>query len=117
MTLSEKDALFLQSHGIEKEEIEKQIACLSGELPVPAVLRAAKLDDGIFYYNDKEIDEFVGIWNAYLNRAKRDISHFIPASGQSNRFLRDLKKFLYSDSNLPRTTFLSTCVVLPSLAN
>lgn len=105
MTLSEKDALFLQSHGIEKEEIERQIACLSGELPTPAVLRAAKLDDGILYFNDKEIDEYIGIWNAYLNRAKRDVSHFIPASGESNRFLRDLKKFLSSDSNQPRTNF------------
>ena len=105
MTLSEKDVAFLQSNGIEKEAVEKQIACLKASLPVPALLRSAKLDDGILYCNDKETEAYVGIWNAYLNRAKRDISHFTPASGESNRFLRDLKKFLNSDSNFPRTNF------------
>jgi hypothetical protein len=85
--------------------IEKQVAFLSGSLSVPALLRPAKLDDGILCYNEKEVDSYVGIWNAYLNRAKRDISHFVPASGQSNRFLRDLKKFLDSDVSLPRTNF------------
>ncbi len=105
MTLSEKDVAFLQSNGIEKEAVEKQITCLKASLPVPALLRSAKLDDGILYCNDKETEAYVGIWNAYLNRAKRDISHFTPASGESNRFLRDLKKFLNSDSNFPRTNF------------
>lgn len=105
MTLSEKDVAFLRSNGIEKEAVEKQIACLKASLPVPALLRSAKLDDGILYCNDKETEAYVGIWNAYLNRAKRDISHFTPASGESNRFLRDLKKFLNSDSNFPRTNF------------
>lgn len=105
MTLSEKDVAFLQSKGIEKEVIEKQVTSLLGSSPMPALLRPVKLDDGILYFNDKEIDSYVGVWNAYLNRAKRDVTHFVPASGESNRFLRDLKKFLDSDVNHPRTNF------------
>ena len=98
MTLSEKDVAFLQSNGIEKEAVEKQVACLKALLPVPSLLRSAKLDDGILYCNDKEIETLVGVWNAYMNRAKRDVSHFIPASGESNRFMRDLKRFLESEN-------------------
>ncbi len=105
MTLSEKDVAFLQSKGIEKEVIEKQVTSLLGSSPMPALLRPVKLDDGILYFNDKETDSYVGVWNAYLNRAKRDVTHFVPASGESNRFLRDLKKFLDSDVNHPRTNF------------
>lgn len=105
MTLSEKDAAFLQSKGIEKEEIERQIARLSAEITPPNLLRAAKLDDGILFLNEKEVDAYVGVWNAYLNRAKREITHFIPASGESNRFLRDLKVFLQSDRTQPKTNF------------
>ncbi len=105
MNLSEKDVAFLQSNGIEKEAIEKQIACLLDTPSAPDLLRPAKLDDGILCFNDKEIESYVGIWNAYLHRAKRDISHFTPASGQSNRFLRDLKSFLHADVNHPRTNF------------
>lgn len=105
MNLSADDLELLRSKGIDLEEVKQQVAMLKQGAPQPDMLRAAAVGDGIKVVDEKKIEEYVAIWNAYLARAKRDITHFIPASGESNRFLRDLKTFLEADYDVPQTNF------------
>ncbi len=105
MTLSDKDLELLRLKGIDSEVIEHQIELLSNPAPVPSLVRTASLGDGILLLDEKEIDAYVAVWDAYLHRAKRDVTHFIPASGHANRFFRDLYIFLRADRKEPQTNF------------
>lgn len=105
MNLSADDLELLRSKGIDCEDVNKQIALLSTGVPQPQLLRAVSVGDGIKLIEEKKIAEYVAIWDAYLSRAKREVTHFIPASGESNRFLRDLKAFLDADYDTPQTNF------------
>lgn len=105
MTFSTQDLEQIRQKGIDIEVVESQIKRLSQNPPVPKLLRTATLSDGILLFDEKEIDAYVAIWDAYLHRAKRDVTHFVPASGHANRFFRDLYQFLRSDNSEPKTNF------------
>lgn len=105
MNLSANDLELLRSKGIDSEDVTKQVALLSVGAPEPQIARVVAVGDGILLFDDKKIDEYVAIWDAYLARAKREVTHFIPASGQGNRFFRDLRQFLEADYDAPQTNF------------
>jgi hypothetical protein len=105
MNLSTNDLDLLRSKGIDSEDVKEQIEKLSADAPLPQQMRAVAVGNGILLFDDKKIDEYVAVWDAYLARAKREVTHFIPASGQSNRFFRDLIAFLEADYDAPQTNF------------
>lgn len=105
MTLSTQDLEQIRQKGIDIEDIEMQIEQLSQQPPVPNLVKTATLGDGVLVFDEKEVDAYVTMWDAYLQRAKRDITHFVPASGHANRFFRDLFHFLRSDRKEPKTNF------------
>lgn len=105
MNLSSNDLDLLRSKGIDSEDVKGQIQLLENDPPLPNMMRTVSVGNGILLFDDKKIDEYVAVWDAYLNRAKREITHFIPASGKSNRFFRDLLSFLDADYDVPQTNF------------
>lgn len=103
-TLSDTDLQCIAAHGIDKQQAQKQQQIAINGVEEPDVLRTAALEDGITGLDKAAQDNYVKIWDAYLEKGNT-VSHFIPASGKANRFFRDLYAFLNSDNPKPQTNF------------
>lgn len=102
--LSKEDVSYLQSVGIDAETAENQIDALRGDAPVSAMVRTASLEDGIELFTKAEEDAYVEVWKDFIDKG-RTITHFIPASGQAERFFKELYAFLKASRITPQTNF------------
>ncbi|MFN8258789.1 MAG: DUF4301 family protein [Bacteroidales bacterium] len=89
MNLTEKDLKQMQSKGISREKIERQLHYLNNGFPYLDVKRPATIKDGIVKLSDPEIEKLISLYKKSVGGLK--IIKFVPASGAATRMF----KFLY----------------------
>lgn len=101
---SKEDLEVLKSRGVDEDVLKEQMNALDGRLSAPELIRTASLNDGIQLYGKVDEDAYIDAWNTFLGKGK-SVYHFIPASGEADRFLRELFAFLNAPYITPRTNF------------
>ncbi len=86
--LLEKDLSLINSKGISKQQIEQQIERFITGFPILNIDRPATLRDGIKVLTDKQLFEYIKIYNKSSRKLKR--VKFIPASGAATRMFQHL---------------------------
>lgn len=103
--LSNEDIECLQEHGVSPTVVVRNLSLIKGGVDQPEIVRTANVDDGILAFSDSDVNRYVDSWSAFLSKGKSIVSHFIPASGNANRFFRDLYAFLNASYDAPQTNF------------
>lgn len=101
---SKEDLEELNAKGISEDMLKEQMNAFDGKFSAPDVIRTASVEDGIQLYNKVDEDAYEDAWAAFLGKGK-SIYHFIPSSGEADRFLRELFAFLKAPYITPRTNF------------
>lgn len=101
---SKEDLEELKSRGVNEDMIKEQMNAFDGKFSRPDVVRTASLEDGIQLYSKVDEDAYIDAWDAFIGKGK-SVYHFIPASGEADRFLRELFSFLKAPYVTPRTNF------------
>lgn len=90
--LSEQDLNLLQKRGVTKTRIETQLNQFKNGFPNLKIARPAVGRDGVRQLTDKQLNEFVKIYDKTSKRIKR--VKFVPASGAATRMFKHLYEFL-----------------------
>ncbi len=85
----------LTAHGIGVEKAEKQLQMFQTGFPELNIEAPASVGNGILCPSEEEIEQYVKVWQAYLDEGHR-ILKFVPASGAASRMFKDL--FAYMDN-------------------
>lgn len=101
---SREDLETLKSRGVDEDMLREQIDALGGKFSSPNLIKTASLGDGIQLYGKIDEDAYIDAWNNFLCKG-RAVYHFIPASGEADRLLRELFAFLKAPYITPRTNF------------
>lgn len=89
---TEKNLQQIESHGLSKEEINRQLLIFKNGIPYANVVEAAAADNGIQILSEMEQQEFAALFE---NRKKHlDLLKFVPASGAATRMFKFLHRFL-----------------------
>lgn len=104
MKLKEDDLRILKEKGISPERLEKQLSVLNENSFMQDLLRPASLNDGIALVSDGDKATYISLWEDYLRKEKK-VEHFIPASGSTDRFFRELVLFRDQGKKEPTTVF------------
>ncbi|NMH86986.1 DUF4301 family protein [Flavivirga algicola] len=89
---TEKDIKQIQKKGITVNQVDAQVARIKNGMSYSNLVTAATIGKGIEYYSDKEIKEFIELYESkqsYLSTLK-----FVPASGAATRMFKFLFQFL-----------------------
>lgn len=90
--LSERDKHQLKEKNLTPEDIDRQIEIFRKGFPFIKLDRPAIINDGIFAFSEKRIDELV---NYYQKQHQAyDIIKFVPASGAASRMFKNLYAFM-----------------------
>lgn len=92
INLSERDLQQLKEKNIDKEKIDVQVMNFKKGFPYIKLVRPATINDGIFKFSEKEIEELVGYYEDSIKNF--DIIKFVPASGAASRMFKDLYAFM-----------------------
>ncbi|MEP3838220.1 MAG: DUF4301 family protein [Algibacter sp.] len=97
---SDQDIKQLNSKGITVNQVVAQISRLKNGMTFSNLVAAANIGKGIESYDDNEIQEYINLYEAKLN--KLSIVKFVPASGAATRMFKFLFQFLnnFESSNL-----------------
>lgn len=90
--LSEKDLEQLESKGITKEIVQKQIETFKEGIPFVRLEKAAVVDDGILKFLEDEQTRLVRYFEE--NSGSLSLVKFVPASGAASRMFKALFNFL-----------------------
>lgn len=101
MLFSNKDLQQIKSHGLNADNIYQQIENFNRGFPFVDIVKPAVSGDGVVLCTDKEIEDFIQIYDAYAKTHK--IVKFVPASGAATRMFKDLFDFA-SSGNMNATT-------------
>lgn len=85
----------LTAHGIGVEKAEKQLQMFQTGFPELNIEAPASVGNGILCPSEEEIEQYVKVWQTYLDEGHR-ILKFVPASGAASRMFKDL--FAYMDN-------------------
>jgi hypothetical protein len=93
--LSDNDLEFIKQHGISQKQIEDQLSRFKKGYPNLNIIKPAGNRDGIKKLSDKQLDQFVRIYNKAPRRLKR--LKFVPASGAASRMFKSLYKIVQNN--------------------
>lgn len=102
--LKQTDEAILQKRGISTQQIEEQLRAFATGFPYLEIRSAAEPGKGIVQATERETDQLLQTWDAYL-QTNADILKFVPASGAASRMFKDLFEFLESENNEPSNAF------------
>ncbi len=91
-TLTEPDLRQLESHGISREEAERQLALLASPPPAPKLVRPCKVGDGIRSLEPERQDLLAERYEEA--RAAGRAMKLVPASGAATRMFRSLSPWV-----------------------
>ena len=94
------DQLLLDKKGISSNKIQEQLLSFAKGFPFLTIVSPVEPGNGILCLGDKRVDEYLGVWNDYL-QSNASILKFVPASGAASRMFKDLFEFLDGKSNEP----------------
>lgn len=102
--ISKADQLLLSKKGISAEQVAEQLKTFKTGFPFLKIEDAATIGKGILNPSEKEIEEYLAVWDNYCV-AGNAILKFVPASGAASRMFKDLFSFLSAEYNVPTTDF------------
>ena len=91
MLFSDKDLQQIKSHDLDTDNIQQQIKNFEQGFPFVDIVKPAISGDGVVLCDDKDIEKFTQIYDAYAKTHK--IVKFVPASGAATRMFKDLFDF------------------------
>lgn len=92
--LSDQDLKQLETHGINKAIVEKQIKNFQEGFPFLDIVKAATINDGILQINNHLADEYIREYEQAAPHYK--VMKFVPASGAASRMFKALFAFVES---------------------
>jgi hypothetical protein len=104
--LSPKDLQQLESKGISKEKVARQIETFKEGIPFVDLVKAAVVSNGILRFSEKEQEELIQYFEDA--RGKLDLLKFVPASGAASRMFKAMFNFI--DAYDPSKESLSTYI-------
>ena len=99
---TQHDLETLAIHFIDEEKMQEQINRFKKGFPFLEIKSAASINNGIFHFQDKEIEGYAHLWDEYKSTG-HTIVKFIPASGAATRMFKDLYAMLSADYDSPQT--------------
>ena len=102
--LTFNDTLQLKQKNLTKKQIDEQLDFFVKEFPFLEIKASATVEKGIMKLDNSEIQEFILLWDEYLNGGNK-IVKFVPASGAASRMFKDLFSFLSADYDIPTSDF------------
>ena len=87
MTSSQKDIQQIQAHGLNTEEVQRQINILTNGLPFTEVLEPATIDNGIVKLDETAQQAYHDFFEQ--NKEQYTLQKFVPASGAATRMFKD----------------------------
>lgn len=102
--ISKADQLLLSKKGISAEQVAEQLRTFKTGFPFLKIEEAATIGKGILNPAEKEIGEYLAVWDDYC-AAGNSILKFVPASGAASRMFKDLFSFLSAEYDVPTTDF------------
>ena len=104
--LSPNDLEQLDSKGISKEKINRQIETFKEGIPFVDLVKAAVVGNGILRFSEGEQQDLIQYFEDH--RGKLDLLKFVPASGAASRMFKAMFNFL--DAYDPTKESLSTYI-------
>ena len=101
---TQEDLLLLQEKGISEQQIATQISHFKEGFPFLKIIGAASTQNGILSVSEADKEEYLKIWQEYLNTDKQ-VTKFVPSSGAASRMFKDLYSFLDAAYDAPTTDF------------
>lgn len=90
--LTESSIQQIESHGLSKAEIERQLQIFKKGIPFAKIVEAASAENGIEVLSEIEQQKLVALFEAKKN--KLELLKFVPASGAATRMFKFLHQFL-----------------------
>ncbi len=97
---TDTDLAQLKAHGISEEKAEQQMECFKRGFPALDIISPASVGDGIMRLTEEETEEYIRIWQEYLDEGHK-ILKFVPASGAASRMFKDLFAYLNTGEDTP----------------
>lgn len=98
------DLSYFNDKKISKEQVEKQISIFKTGFPYLPIISAASYEKGIQSYSKDEENEYVDLWERYLQE-QHEVVKFVPSSGAASRMFKDLFGFLEAEYESPQSDF------------
>jgi len=107
VSLSKTDIEQLKKHGLTPENIQQQLKIFSEGIPFVKIVKAGSLGNGIESITKADQNRLIEYYD--LNRQKKEIVKFVPASGAATRMFQFLFLFLneYNPNKSTLDTFLN----------
>lgn len=90
--LTESNIQQIESHGLSKSEIERQLQIFKKGIPFAKIVEAASAENGIEVLSENEQQKLVSFFEAKKNQL--ELLKFVPASGAATRMFKFLHQFL-----------------------
>lgn len=90
---SPQDVAQLESRGISIEKAEQQLSYFRTGFPSLDIVAPASAQQGILVPTKRQQDEYIAIWQQYLQESHK-VLKFVPASGAASRMFKDLYQYL-----------------------
>jgi hypothetical protein len=107
MMLKPDDLLQLKLKNLTEVQIEEQLDYFRKGFPFLKIKSFASVGKGILRLTEDVQNEYIEIWDGYLND-KRQITKFVPASGAASRMFKDIYTFLSASYDVPETDIEKT---------
>ena len=102
---TDQDKRQIEKRGMTLEQVEKQMQQFVDGFPYLKLESAASTKNGILVATDKDVKEFVEIWENYKKDGEHVVTKFVPASGAASRMFKNMFAFLTADYDEPTTDF------------
>jgi len=83
----------LESHGISLPQAEQQMNDFRTGFPALDIVGPASVKDGIMKLSKQQQDEYIALWQQYLDEG-HSVLKFVPASGAASRMFKNLFEYL-----------------------
>ena len=107
MSLSKTDIEQFRKHGLTPENIHQQLKIFSKGIPFVKIVKSGSIGNGIESISKADQNRLIEYYD--LNKQKKEIVKFVPASGAASRMFQFLFMFLneYNPNNSTLDTFLN----------
>jgi len=102
---TDQDKRQIEKRGMTLEQVEKQMQQFVDGFPYLKLESAASTKNGILVATDKDVKEFVELWENYKKDGEHVVTKFVPASGAASRMFKNMFAFLTADYDEPTTDF------------
>ncbi len=95
---TEEEINQILEHGLTVKQVQKQIDYIMNGVKSPLLCKPAKLNDGIFKFNEVEMEEFIDTFENYKKKLR--FTKFVPASGAATRMFKSLGYTFHNHKSL-----------------